>query len=605
MLELFAKIAADAYFKLSKGKVYIGGYERGRDWERIEKEIPEINPIYRQTILHHLEVAVHAKKGVFPYKILQTKAPNQSPEEWEYQKGIYEPYTRSAWGRALNRTKIIGNKQNYSITGWDEEQKEYFYSDYPLYHSLESYFFDIVRETKINFPNQLLVIEPLKIPGRYNESNEFIVDQSVLIEPIVHIVEEKDIMAYKENEYSVIVNGKTKFKDKDYPAFKAFDRTTIYKIEVTQENIEGKPVYEVIPYYIHNWGYVPTRKLGGKPSIVNGELFYESSFSEAIPDLNGVIRLSSNLDMSNYSCVFPVRIERVDDCSYKSDMGSICDSGRIWDAKNEGYVTCPSCNGSGKSNRHSPTGVKEVPMQDSMTGQNQIGINDIVTFISPPMEALNSLMQQIKDREEKAFAFIYKTSEKKNTTAEGSNLERDEFRSFILQESNQIFDELEFAIEGIGFMRYMDGFVMPDVSRPVDFSFRDSDEITDEVAKSGESNMPQAYTYTLVKQATKTRFNSSPIAESLIDISLQLDPLWGIDDTIIRGYVGVSISPVDVIIHQRIVQLIEQAEMEYPDFYELETTRQREIIKAYANVIYDSVKPTTDPFNPNNIIGLT
>jgi hypothetical protein len=249
--------------------------------------------------------------------------------------------------------------------------------------------------------------------------------------------------------------------------------------------------------------------------------------------------------------------------------------------------------------------VKEVPMQDSMTGQNQIGINDIVTFISPPMEALNSLMQQIKDREEKAFAFIYKTSEKKNTTAEGSNLERDEFRSFILQESNQIFDELEFAIEGIGFMRYMDGFVMPDVSRPVDFSFRDSDEITDEVAKSGESNMPQAYTYTLVKQATKTRFNSSPIAESLIDISLQLDPLWGIDDTIIRGYVGVSISPVDVIIHQRIVQLIEQAEMEYPDFYELETTRQREIIRAYANVIYESVKPTTDPFNPNNIIGLT
>jgi len=217
-IEICAHAAPKLYNFKFREMAYVPKYRIDEFYNRI----PEINPIYLDTIRHHFEVSVHAKKGVFPYELLRTKAPNQSLEEWEYQCGLYESYTRSIWGRALNKTKIIANKQNYSITGWDEEQRKYFYEDYPFYHSVESYFFDIVRESKINFPNQLLIIEPAYIPTYVDGEGEVKVVQSVFIDPVVRIVEEQKIIHYHENHLTIIENGKRRFNDTDDIAFKEF-----------------------------------------------------------------------------------------------------------------------------------------------------------------------------------------------------------------------------------------------------------------------------------------------------------------------------------------------------------------------------------------------
>src|SRR6185369_2193330 len=101
-------------------------YKDDMDIDKYYKAIPDLNPVYVPSIKHRNEVAVHAIKGTFPYELLRTKAPNQSDKEWAYQKGIYKSYTFRAWGRAENKTKVVGNSQNYSISDWGEDQKEYF-----------------------------------------------------------------------------------------------------------------------------------------------------------------------------------------------------------------------------------------------------------------------------------------------------------------------------------------------------------------------------------------------------------------------------------------------------------------------------------------------
>ena len=90
-------------------------YDKKFQTESYYDSLPDFNEIYEDTIRERNAVAVHAEADQFPYEILRSKAPNQQAEEWEYQKGLYEPTTNTEWNRALNRTKAVANSQNYSM----------------------------------------------------------------------------------------------------------------------------------------------------------------------------------------------------------------------------------------------------------------------------------------------------------------------------------------------------------------------------------------------------------------------------------------------------------------------------------------------------------
>lgn len=595
-LELISKIAADAGAKILRTKSAFS-FMKADNQDELNKAIPDISPEYREIMKHHFEVAVHAEKGYFPHHILRTKAPNQTPEEWNYQKGIYEPYTRSSWGRALNKTKIISNKQNYSITGWDDEQKEYFYGDYPDYHNIESFFFDIVRPETINYPNKVLLVEPKRIPTRLNAAGEEVPDDSVMIDPVAVIVDEKDVIFYRENELTIMYIGTVN----ELPAFKAVNKTTFYKI-IGERSVSGEIVYNIAPYYMHNWGYVPARRLGGKPVKKDNFIYYESFFSEAIPDLNGVIRLRSNLDMANYTNVFPVRIERVDFCTFQNTEGQSCTNGKIWSITDGKWNSCPSCNGTGRANRHSPTGVKEVLQKDTALEGTQLGINDIVTFVSPPIDGIESIKKQADEKEYKAFAFIFRPQDKTQVTVEGAIGEKEEAHSFYQQLAGVVFNNMEFAIEAIGFMRFGNEFVMPDITKPTSFNTLSSFDITSEIETANTAKLPASCRKQLINQYTQTRFNSNQEAERYISAQMELDKIWGMDDMSIRAFIGQTISPIDAIIHQRITTYLDMADGTVDNFWELDRGAQYDIIKGYAEADYALISLNQNPLNANAII---
>jgi len=62
----------------------------------------------------------------------------------------------------------------------------------------------------------------------------------------------------------------------------------------------------------------------------DGEVLYRSSFADAIPHLNTVIRLESNLMMSTYRLAFPIIIAVVDRCDAAG-----CDGGQVWNNVNQ------------------------------------------------------------------------------------------------------------------------------------------------------------------------------------------------------------------------------------------------------------------------------
>lgn len=561
------------------------------------KSLPKFNPIYRETVLHHNRIAVHNELDVFPYAILRVKAPNQSPEEWDYQRGLYKSYTNSTWERAKNKTKIVGNNQNYSISGWDESQKDYFYTDYPEYHNLESYFFEIVRDKKINYPNQVALIRPSYIPGEYDEEGNFKVDDTVMVSPIVEIIEEEDIITFVANEYLFILTeddaeytvGTNKYADG--LVFQFYDKNDIWEIRQVGKDKDFAPTFDYKIIYTHNWGYVPARKLGGKPiKCEHGNMLFHSHFISAVPDLESVIQLSSNLDMSLIKLGFPIIIAVVDQCSYKATNGEICRGGYILNNNGENHQ-CPSCQGSGKARNHSPTGVYEVAATMGVNQANVLAMTPPVQFAAPDPSILEHISNQIKGKKESAFSNLFETDPAKSNTATGVALEKEEFYSFITQFSNELFNLLDFAIEGIGWMRYGSAFVKPSLRKPTSFDIRDISQVTTEIGEANKNNMTASYKQALNKEAVAIRFGISETEIKKNDLIYKMDRLWDKTTVEIRAMVGVTCTKLDAIIHDSINTFIDNAAADNEDFWDMDFEEQKNIILDYAKAVEETLQP--------------
>lgn len=576
-------------------------FQKGYNWDEKVKNLPCFNPIYKDAVLQHHKVAVHSELDCFPYELLKTKAPNQSPEEWEYQMGLYESYTNSTWGRAKNKTKIISNEQNYSITGWDEEQKRYFYEDYPNYHNIVDYFFDIVRDRKLDYPNEVLVIEPAFIPGEYDEDGNFKPDQSELIKPVAVIIKEKDIIDFIDNEYLLVLSEddlKYTVAGTEYEGglkFHFYDKNQIIEIKQIGFDNNHVPTFEYVVIYEHNWGWLPARKLQGRPvKTDDGRVLYHSPFAEAIPDLNDVIRMSATRSMSVNKMAYPVIIAVVDPCNY-SDLstGSRCNGGRIMLA-NGSHGTCPNCNGTGKASNHSPTGVYEVIARtQNGLADNILPMTPPVQFAAPSSDILDYLGRIIEEKKKSAFGHLFESEDANAATATGKELEKEEFISFLVQFSNELFSLMAFTIEAIGYMRYGNDFVNPSITKPKSFSFKTNADITLEIGDAKKNGLPSVYTQRLITESNTTRFNTSKTSESELEFTYRIDRLWNKDDLTIRTMIGQTCTKLDVIIHDSLTTFIDNAVADNPDFWELPFEKQKEIIYGYANIEAGKLVTTT------------
>ena len=571
---------------------FVGKFDKNYNWDSRVNNLPKFNPIYREAVLQRHKVAVHSELDCFPYELLRTKAPNQSPEEWEYQMGLYESYTNSTWGRAKNKTKIIANEQNYAIDGWDDEQKKYFFEDYPQYHSLIDFFFDIVRDRKIDYPNEVLVIEPEFIPGEYDEEGNFKPDQSELIRPVAVIKKEQDIIDYIDNEYLLILSEddmEYKVNGTEYEnglKFHFYDKERI--IEIKQNGFDSNhiPTFDYVVVYEHNWGWLPARKLQGKPvKNDDGRILYHSVFADAIPDLNDVIRMSATRSMSVNKLAYPIIIAVVDPCNYADLTNGVrCNGGRIMTHAGS-FATCPQCNGTGKQSNHSPTGVYEVVARtQNGLGDNILPMTPPVQFAAPSSEILEYLGKIIEEKKKSAFGHLFESEDANAATATGKELEKEEFISFLIQFSNELFSLMSFTIEAIGYMRYGTEFVMPSITKPKSFNLKTNADITAEIGEAKKQGLPSIYTERLITESNSTRFNTSPTSEAELDLTFRIDRLWNIEPLMVRAMIGVTCTKLDAIIHDSISTFIKNAQADNENFWELDFEAQKSIIMGYANI---------------------
>jgi hypothetical protein len=541
------------------------------DVERWYSSFPNFNNVYIDSIREKYRVLRHASSDVFPYEVLRAKAPNQSDAEWEYQRRLYKPKTNAIWNRALNKTKVIGNKQNYSIHFPDEDSGFYDYcnKDFPIYSSLVSWVFDILAGDKINFPNRVCLVYPV-VPRKENGE----VDQSELALPVPIILDEEQIVHFEYGEKLVYItsweSGKMKFVGVDKSGFYEYEQ-------------DGKNVTETL-IYSHTFDFLPAFKLRGKAELKGGEILYHSYFSDAIPTLDEAIQVNSNLMMSHFKLAFPIIIEVVDDCHVCNGRGTVMNA--------EGSIeTCGTCEGTGVRQSLSPTSTYQVRATRGMNENNILPLTPPVQFAAPSSDILRYGKEMLNELLSNAFNFLFQSEKADAGTATGKQLELQEFHSFLVEFSNSVFDDLEFLFEAIANLRYNGEIVLPQISRPTEFSFKTNAEITAEIAEARKNNLPETYLSALLNESAETRFNTTSVGDEFM-LQKRLDKYWYMDVGQLRLNAAV-IAPADLTLHLCFTTIIENLKAENDNFWDLEFSEQKALVDAKVAEIVLTI-PTTE-----------
>lgn len=508
-------------------------------------------------------VSYHSEFGKFPDDLFVKACPNQTPEEFEYNKETYRQKTKASWDKAVSSTFRIWNKQNYSIEYKNEEQKNYFTFEYPNYGDFEKWFRDNVHPLKLSDPNAVLAVIPI-IP-MIEDGEEYKVDQSQPISPYCELFDADDVWVFNDNyvmlesEEKSLVTYKGK-QVKEGLIFFVFDEMNIYRVEQFGE--KDKYQFEYYLFYEHGWEYIPCFKLEGIPS--NG--IYHSYFMGAIPFLEDAILTDANFRAVKHRLAYPTRWYYSDKCNECSGHGFIenYESGR--------KDTCHICKGSGKRMTFSPFRDYEIPMPENMVGADTTQLpTPPFGSDSPDTTALEFLRAEFDKLVEDGFAAvnIEVTNKVNGQTATESKIDREEFFSLLTKIASELFDLMQNAFDAMGWMRWGSGYERITVNKPAEFTIRSAESLTNEFKTAMDSRLPSPYLKKVLSENLRVRFSGDEELRKVMEVAAVVDPFITLDDISLNlkksnGLVALW----EAVLHDRVYTFIQEELILNPSFLE-------------------------------------
>jgi len=548
--------------------------------EKIKKspknEIPKADwgEIYKKSYVHAEEIEVH-ECGEFPEKLIGDNFPNELDEEKNYRRKSFQPTTKPYWEKAVNKLNRIMASQNFHIEWNDNDAKEYFTKEYPLFRSVLSYFKQIVIGYKISDPNGVLVLD-LNLPVKEDAEGQLVTDDTKEIEPFATIFESEDVVMYENNDFALLLSEEKVNVEHGGRVqniglvFYLYDKTNIYRVFQTGKKVDYTFGIEV--YYEHGLGYLPVWKLKGKPmEVINGNVYYESYYSAALPHLNEAIIIHSTNKGVRNKVSYPIRAYYEQPCTNKD-----CHDGSIITGSGDSvrHEKCGTCKGTGQ--------VKFSPFRDYVHNlPDRLNDNDQVAF--PGFAYVSPDGTIIKDNEEiidkylsTAFNFIHSGVKEvvsgqgtgQDKTAIESKIDReDEFVS-MLTISDEVFELLMHFIEAAYQVRY--GGESPiEISAPKTFELTTADELNRELESARAANMPSVVLSAIYIQYVQKKFPLNANVANIVEVSQYCDSLFTLDEqTIQMMQAGGNIEKWQVILHVNIDVFINQLLNEDENLFE-------------------------------------
>jgi hypothetical protein len=560
--------------------------------------LPEYWNGYNYSVEQYNAIEPHVRHDVFPAKLFEQRAPNQSELQAKYIKANYKGTTTPVFEDFVNTVGRAFAEQNWSLkinqeldTRYvDESFRTYAGEQIPIFGSLELWAKSMLPTLKLKDANGVIAIRPMSLDYMRSEENEVVTDadgnpilSNELIKPIptyhsVHRIVGQELgewyLIITDERSEVLVGNK---RVREGIVLELYDGQSIYRIEQTGKK-ESWKFADPVEFYRHDLGYVPVIKLMGIPVLSDGTLVYNSPFVTAVGLLDLVLLDQSYLQISKATSAFPFMVAIGDICDFEQN-GNKCNDGQIWNGDKN--TVCPACSGAGIRSRFSPTGQLLIKPKTSL-GDGDSGLSGkYLEFVSPSMETLEFLRREINFQTDKARSILHlNTSDQAANSGEAKTATESISRNrathaFIKPISDQMFAIVEFSYNTIGRMRYGQYYGGIELQKPTTFDIATPSDYLAIITEGVNAGVPPHVTYqNLYNYAYSINSSNSKVVK-MLDLIFAADKILTLSSAdIIARIANGTIEKYQDILHTSAPQLIamldgtfEPSEL-YPTFFD-------------------------------------
>jgi hypothetical protein len=342
----------------------------------------------------------------------------------------------------------------------------------------------------------------------------------------------------------------------------------------------------------HEIGYTPAVRVGGIPIIKDNELYFQSPFNKAVPNLNLAVLDSANLLLIKRKVVFPTRVFVGQRCNYQ-EQGTTCRNGVLYysDGEHKHSRECPQCRGTGVVGVFSPNAELMISADDKNPDSTNITAQNAMSYVSPSIDTPKFLREEIGQFINRAREVLHLKAEPRqsgNITATEKNIDVKNTEAFIRPISNQIWYLYKFLLDTIGYMRYGDQYeeFKPNVIPPTEFDLLSAEDYIYQISEARKNNLPEPIIQSLIYNLLRSESNSDSFAINAFDLIERADRIMSLtNQEIALGLSRGTIQRWEVILHQSALNFILKATQEFEPtndaktFFDLPIEEQvREII---------------------------
>lgn len=573
--------------------------------------MPEFWPGYKQAVENLEAILPHAIKGVFPDKLFQKRAPNETEAEFNYRKENHKQITLPVFVDYISTVSRAWHDANWSIEYKETDKqfgeqtfKKYVEEEVPEYGSIENFARNVLPSLKAKDAEGVIAIRPAEMP--INERGE--ITDGILLRPKPYYFSSRQIVGQSQEYYilerneRILIDVGAGRLEKKGRVFELYDDSNIWFIIQTGKYNEWQ--FKFVLFFSHQWKQIPVIKLAGIPHVEEGNLTYQSPFIYAVDNLDLALVNSSTLNAVVAKTAYPYTIVLGDPCDHIESIDGFevrCNNGLITyfeksqDGERNISKPCRSCNGSGLKSRLSPLGQMIITAGDGIKpGDNQLS-GKPVEYVAPGTEILNFLREYIVEHENRARKILHlQTTDTKVSgsedlqTATAKAIDLKALYAFVRTVSDQTFKIYEFILNAVGWMRYGDKFQPPVIVYPQSFDFKTEADYMMEISEAVKAGLPPFVIHSILWKFLQTLFVADQKTAQAFNLIINTDRLITLsNDEITILLTQGRITPAEAALHTSAINyVLELSQME--GFFELPLERQKELLMEKAKASADA-----------------
>lgn len=551
--------------------------------------------------------------------LISERRPSESEEIQKYRQKIFVAITEGSISKILTCLAKIRKSPDWSIRFDANKQpggiiegetlEEYTDKNLPDFTSVTNWMFNLCMKSYLVDPNAVCLVMPIELRRGY------VFDAATYVRPIPIVFNSDQVYDYVPEEYALLYStdkseyGEGKAKRYDGHVFYFVNTDVIIRYEQTDDKGTMTAVYE----YKHLLGELPVFKLKGVVyKTADRTVIFKSRINPIVPRLNEAVREYSDLQAEVvqhvHSTFWYYGGQTCSDCKGLREI-----------ATDKGPVKCEKCKGAGR--------IPLSPFQSIEVAPPSI-TDTLVNIPTPPAGYVQKNVDIVKVQDERIEKHIWHALSAINMeflaqvplsqSGEAKKVDRQEVDTFVNGIAEDIVVIMDRVYYFIAEYRYRSKVsdkrarrdMLPSIAVPDRFDILSSEYLLQEVQAARTAKLNPVSQNALEVEYTNKKFCNDPDVRDMVKAVLTLDPFSGItdDDKLLRLQ-NKGISQEDYVISCNVFPFVNRAVVETPGFLGLDSTKQREIMKKYAqekikeNSARANVMGQLDPMpnpNPNN-----